>query len=159
MSEEKYIIYTQMNSKWVQYFHVNFFFSMISSQVHNLNSIKGKHQTNLDERLSTKWLAWNLPAVSSKAGRGRRMSSQNRERDPGVWAEQWWHPLRREGWVLQQMVMAHEEKWTLKERIWEQPVPPTSGPPLCVPGFLNSSQVIAGPSLKGTLFKLRKTYL
>lgn len=37
---------------------------MISSQIHNLNSIKGKHQTNLDERLSTKWLAWNLPAVS-----------------------------------------------------------------------------------------------
>lgn len=40
--------------------------------MHDLNLIKGKHQTNLDEGLSTKRLAWNLLAVSIEAGGGGR---------------------------------------------------------------------------------------
>ena len=76
--------------------------------MHNLNFIKRKHQTNLDEGLSTKQLAWNLLAVSSTAGRERRMSSQNWGRDAGVWAQQLWHPPWRAGWVLQKMLVPHE---------------------------------------------------
>lgn len=50
--------------------------------MHNLNLIKGKHQTSLKEGPSTKRLAWNLLAVSSQAGGGRRMSSRNRGEGP-----------------------------------------------------------------------------
>lgn len=75
-SEEKYIIYTQMNSKWIQCFHVKKWNCDFLSKMHNLNLIKVKHQTNPDGGPSATWLAWNLTAVSSQAGRGWKMSSQ-----------------------------------------------------------------------------------
>ena len=83
ISEEKYIIYTQINSKWIQYFHVKKWNCDFLSKMYNLNLIKGKHQTNPDEGPSTKWLAWNLLAVSGKAGRGRRRRSGAGGETPG----------------------------------------------------------------------------
>ena len=83
ISEEKYIIYTQINSKWIQYFLVKKWNSDFLSKMYNLNLIKGKHQTNPDEGPSTKWLAWNLLAVSGKAGRGSRRSSRAGGETPG----------------------------------------------------------------------------
>ena len=83
ISEEKYIIYTQINSKWIQYFHVKKWNCDFLSKMYNLNLIKGKHQTNPDEGPSTKWLAWNLLAVSGKAGRGRRRRPRAGGETPG----------------------------------------------------------------------------
>ena len=40
-----------------------------------------------------------------------------------------------------------------------QPVAPTRSPVLCLPGFLNSPLVITDPSLYGTLWKLKKTFM
>lgn len=78
--------------------------------MHNLNLIKGKHQTNLDEGLSTKRLAWNFLAVSSEAGGGGGgMLPALGKGGRGVGSG-------GEGRVWQEMVMPPVGKWTLNQQ-------------------------------------------
>lgn len=128
--------------------------------MHNLNLIKGKHQTNLDEGLSTKRLAWNLLAVSSEAGGGGvgwggvGMSSQH-------WG--------REGWCGQSSCGSHRGgvgvtgdgdatrgKGTLNQRAWGQLCHQQEARPL-PPWLPAPSSRIADAALRGTFCELRET--
>lgn len=64
-------------------------------------------------------MVWNLLAVSSQAGCGKRMSSQNWGQGLGLRAERWEHPLPRGRWAWHE---PQEGNRTLAEGPWEQPV-------------------------------------
>lgn len=76
--------------------------------MHNLNLIKGKHQTNLKEGPSMKRLAWNLLAISSQAGEGGERALGTGEKDPEVQAELLQCLRQREAGRFQEMRTPHE---------------------------------------------------